>query len=244
MISQPTKNFSDDKLSQLYSDYFGLDLLKSLSFPITNEFLLQILEGLEVKKEDLILSICGSGDQAFAMAAQGAEVTAVDVTENQLDYARKRIQALYPHLSLNGFSFEAFGVFNIDIINRKGLLKRLKPLRDDFFRELNLCCCLEDLSRINFISGSIFDLDPSHYNKLYLSNAINYSIIRQIGSPKIIEGFIDKISTGTLIYNAGVHGNKFLSSTKSLLEREDLTQKAVQARPLDWGWNVQIYEKQ
>ena len=60
----------------------------------TNEDLASIVELLKPCPGDRIAAICGSGDQAFALAEHGAQVTAVDMSWEQIVYARTRADAL------------------------------------------------------------------------------------------------------------------------------------------------------
>lgn len=60
----------------------------------TNESLWAIVAGMNVSKEDRILSICSSGDQAFALAEFAGEVLAFDRNNVQVEYARRRLEAL------------------------------------------------------------------------------------------------------------------------------------------------------
>lgn len=63
-------------------------------FRHTNECLDAILAGLDVRRDDRILAIGGSGDQAFAMLAKGASVTVVDYSDEQIEYIRMRADLL------------------------------------------------------------------------------------------------------------------------------------------------------
>ncbi len=60
----------------------------------TNESLWAIIAGLKPTRNDKLLSICGSGDQAFALAEFAQEVVAVDRNYSQLSYAQRRRDAL------------------------------------------------------------------------------------------------------------------------------------------------------
>lgn len=60
----------------------------------TNESLWAVISGMNVSKDDRVLTICGSGDQAFALVEYAREVLAVDIEAKQIDYAKKRLEAL------------------------------------------------------------------------------------------------------------------------------------------------------
>ncbi len=61
---------------------------------VTNESLWAISAGLDPKPTDSILAIAGSGDQAFALLASGAEIRAIDKDQAQLTYTLLRAEAL------------------------------------------------------------------------------------------------------------------------------------------------------
>jgi len=65
-----------------------------LGFAYTNESLGAVVAGLEPSKDDRILAIAGSGDQAFALAESGAKIKVVDRNPAQLDYVRRRLECL------------------------------------------------------------------------------------------------------------------------------------------------------
>ena len=60
----------------------------------TNESLDAIVLGLGVGPGDTVLAVAGSGDQAFAMLAAGARVTAVDSRSAQIKYVLHRVNCL------------------------------------------------------------------------------------------------------------------------------------------------------
>lgn len=63
-------------------------------FPFTVEKMAAIVEGLQPKKGEDILAICGCGDQAFALLEKGAKVTVVDVNPSQIELLKRRKAAL------------------------------------------------------------------------------------------------------------------------------------------------------
>ena len=61
----------------------------------TNESLWAIEKGLDIRPNSRVLTICGSGDQPFALLLAGSQrVLALDTNPRQIDYVRKRIEAL------------------------------------------------------------------------------------------------------------------------------------------------------
>ncbi|MBI4152801.1 hypothetical protein HY495_03760 [Candidatus Woesearchaeota archaeon] len=60
----------------------------------TNESLQNIVDGLHPEPGDRIAAICGSGDQAFALAEYGARVFVVDKNLEQISFAEQRLHSL------------------------------------------------------------------------------------------------------------------------------------------------------
>lgn len=127
---------------------------------ITNECLESIINGLQPNKEDYILSICGSGDQAFTLASKGSKVLTVDTDLDQIEYAKSR------------YNFLKKGNLN-EFMNPKERDSRLRYIGNKNF----LLSTIKKSSEldIEFRVGNIFyDFDSSHFSKIYLSNAFNY----------------------------------------------------------------------
>jgi len=60
----------------------------------TNESLWAVVAGMNVSRKDRVLCICSSGDQAFALAEYANKVVAVDRDVKQINYAKRRLEAL------------------------------------------------------------------------------------------------------------------------------------------------------
>lgn len=63
-------------------------------FSHATEILESIITGLEPCKDDNIIAVCGSGDAAFALLEYADKVTAVDISKNQIRFARTLKQIL------------------------------------------------------------------------------------------------------------------------------------------------------
>ena len=87
-----------------------------------------LCEGLQIKPDDDVLSICASGDNAFALAIAGAKsVTAIDLSAPQIALARLKLAAAV-HLDLERFrSFLGVGPLG----QRVSLYHELRPHLDE-----------------------------------------------------------------------------------------------------------------
>lgn len=121
----------------------------------TNEDLEAIVEGLRVTKDDVILAICGSGDQAFALLEKAKRVIAVDASPEQIVYAQRRAQTLRE----KGYLPMASDMYPR---NKDYMKPRIRRIREnvgniEFCRVLDI---FEDMPQFQGIT------------KLYLSNAL------------------------------------------------------------------------
>lgn len=151
--------------------------IEYVHYPATNEGILGIMKGLTPEKGDNILSICGSGDQAFSLLEKGASVLAVDISLPQLAYARKRAEYLKQR-KFNEFlyppGYEC--IFedkerSIDIIAREA-----------YFTPERLERIAQNLGNLDFMAKCIYDhvIESNHdFTKIYLSNALEH-IVRPV----------------------------------------------------------------
>jgi hypothetical protein len=152
---------------------------RELAYQVTNESLEAIVKGLNIQPEDSVLSVCGSGDQAFAILEKANNIVVVDSFPKQINYFVKRKNLL------KAGEFE--GVLTPEeMLTDKRDLQHLK-LRNEYFSEGRLKRIqdkLKDSERIRKITGSLFDLTfaENEFNKIYLSNILTYSL-----KPKTIE---------------------------------------------------------
>ncbi|HIH24421.1 TPA: hypothetical protein HA251_05280 [Candidatus Woesearchaeota archaeon] len=149
---------------KLYDNFRGpLQSESKACFLESNENIEQIIAGVRPIPGDDILAICGSGDQAFALAEYGARVYAVDNDPTQIAYASARAEMLKKG------DFEGFLTYKrtrlmdhtITYFTGKG---RLEGIR-------------RNLDRVSFHNANIFHLPQEldmEYVKIYLSNAHQY----------------------------------------------------------------------
>jgi S-adenosylmethionine:diacylglycerol 3-amino-3-carboxypropyl transferase len=93
---------------------------RQVKYVATNESLDAIIKGMEITPEDRILSICGSGDQSFAMLAENPKkIIAMDYNLDQIRYAEHRVNALKKK------NYKEF-------LDEQGLLRKIEGVIDLF----------------------------------------------------------------------------------------------------------------
>ena len=156
-----------------------------LEYTTANESIESIIAGMDIKKEDRILAVCGSGDQAFALLEYAREVVAVDYNPVQIAYAQERKQKLqqWDVEEFMGISFK----WRTRYFKKKGRLERIR----------------KKLDALSFLEGEIFSMAQNEgrkFNKLYLSNAISYQSISYKEQEKLIADTFASLNSGTLVY--------------------------------------------
>ena len=147
----------------------------TLKFTFCNESLPSIITGLDPQKEDVILVIGGSGDQALALLEFGCKVYVIDRNSSQVNYIKNVVE----NIRVKNFDF-LFNIENKDptsifIENRTGI---------NLFKERNLY--FNNLARINTIASNINNLviiEPAQSIFDFLKH--NYSSSNQIKFTKI-----------------------------------------------------------
>jgi hypothetical protein len=137
---------------------------------VTNESLEAIVSGLNPQSEDFVLSICGAGDQAFALLERAGEITIVDEIPWQIKYFLRRKSLL------ESGEFEMF--LNPGQRPRDNDDSEDLRFRNEYFSEERLEKIkrkLKDSWRIKEKTGDIFKIKfaKGEFNKIYLSNALS-----------------------------------------------------------------------
>ncbi|MDO8563958.1 MAG: hypothetical protein Q7R87_03035 [Nanoarchaeota archaeon] len=196
-------------------------------FSRSNETLRIIVKGLDIQPEDRVLSICGSGDQPIAFLSQGARVLAVDTYQDQITFAKRRINLLRKGL-LNKF---------LEFPREDEDFKVIWGRNNSFFRrELELENL--DFRRLKFTKGDIFSLDPEIYrgfNKVYLSNAW------PIRPNNTLRNFAENLPEGCLVYSNSDNTMCRLRDTK-LMERQQ-PQEYNAIRKYKSNWPIYLLRK-
>ena len=135
----------------------------TLRFKYTNESLEAIIAGLDLKEDDRVLSIAGSGDQAFAILEFAESVHAVDISKHQVDFMNGRIEAL------KRGDYEAF------LDERTRRISQSESETDYFRKAGRLQRIQNKLSGLSVKRSNIFRAGKrGEFSKIYLSNSFYY----------------------------------------------------------------------
>lgn len=155
-------------------------------YRLTNESPEAVMAGLIVSGGDRIFSVCGSGDQVFAMIEYAEYIMAIDKDKLQVDYARKIKQLIKRQIRAVRKSLKS----NKNIDSNAGYF-----LDGDRLRTIK-----KRLSRLHISKGDIYALpEQGRFSKAYLSNAIRYS-----SYPSSEEIFAYLSSLGSRLENPGL----------------------------------------
>ncbi len=157
----------------------------------TNEILPAIIAGLDLRSNDNVFAICGSGDQAIAILEYVDNVIAVDYSKNQLEYAIKRAK-LIKDGKFNDFfnyqydtSFFKYGELRKEYFMKKGRMDKIK----------------DKISKLEFRHANLNKLRKfSPYSRLYLSNAVSYSGNTFYDDSKLLHRILNSVEDETNIY--------------------------------------------
>lgn len=156
----------------------------ALKYGHTNESLTGIVSAMDLSKDDHILAVAGSGDQTFAMLEFGCRVTAVDISQKQLDFMRQRVE------TLNNRNYESFLKTggSCDYVDGSGhwgsrghWISRKSERDDYFYGEDNerLKRIRQNLGGLVIEKRNVLDLAQSAggFTKIYLSNILLFNSI-------------------------------------------------------------------
>ncbi|MFA5888518.1 MAG: hypothetical protein WC852_07455 [Candidatus Nanoarchaeia archaeon] len=136
----------------------------------TNETLEAIVRGLDINETDDVLVVCGSGDQAFAMLEYANSVTAVDIKEDSVKYAKYRLEALKAGNISEFLKPRRFCDLNCSIP-----FDREKS--NIYFRQgKRMGKIMEKAGKLKIIHKSLYEVnDLEKFSKGYFSNALGYN---------------------------------------------------------------------
>jgi len=179
-----------------------------VEFDHTNENLDAIVNALQPEPCDRILAVCGSGDQAFALAGYGSQVVAVDPDSDQLLYAQYRLDAL-----LKG-SVSAFLNIGSPISNNPDDVTNETP-EEQIKRLLAPNRILPNISNIKLKKNDfISELMESQilFNKLYASNLLGFYMHESFKKPSLeqkrawFRNILKRLPESGIIYFTGPNG--------------------------------------
>jgi len=158
-------------------------------FKWVNEILPAIMESLEPKETDEVLSICGSIDQPLAFLEYAKSVVAVDNQITQLEFAYDRLR----HVKSRKFKkFRQHG------IEPEETQHTLVLNRNKYFDDERLEKIAQKTDNLSFIEKNIYHLDIDLYDVdiIYLSNAMTTGVLG------LFDKIVDRVKPGTKIYTA------------------------------------------
>jgi SAM-dependent methyltransferase len=217
---------------------------KSISYTYTNEELFAILKGLDLKKDDNVLAIAGSGDQAFAMLPYVDKITAVDVNTNQIDYIEQRMRWLKEG------NKDYFLERDLRKIPSCPFQNSLNDCPEFSRREKLLGKRLEgiikNLERLSLVGGQdIKNLsNKESFTKIYLSNILEWYYCNG-DSFSLLKNLTDSLKKGGLIYFADGENSwdeKDPTIPKELILEKTLTSIAREYER-KYGWKVLINQQ-
>lgn len=224
----------------------------SISYPYSNESLDAVMKGMDVKSNDDILAVLGSGDMAFAMLEYADSVLAVDYDKEQVEYAKQRAEALkagnydgfFPDCSdQEGNSWNKQKNIAIEYFSRDTLIGRM------FKGKSRLGKIRSKLGSIEFratrLEDFVRDIQGRKFSKAYLSNAFTHGMFHGMSSKHRQRDFIQmleaKLRNPGIIYLAD--GQDF--NIKHLYNAEEdrkLTEIALELEK-DSLWAPMVYRR-
>lgn len=204
----------------------------SIKYYYTNENLTAIIKGLEPKSSDAILSVGGSGDQAFALVERAGLVVVADTNPAQMEYISRRKQYLRDgdYARFLGEKLLLRSMQRTKMRSKNSYFKmqdRLEKIRNN----------LENLILLD--AASIFDIAElsEGFDKIYLSNAIGYNGKKTDfdSADQTLQTVAAKMNNHGLIYLVVTLGTRSsaqakLKKLKSVKFDENLSKKARRAK--------------
>ena len=142
-------------------------VVDKVNYSVTNESIDAVIKGLNLKSNDSVLAVAGSGDHAFAMLEYAGEVKVIDSNPFQIDLVMLRAELL------------RIGRYDLFFTKRSTV-----PLNDDkivarknyFSKEGRLEKIAENLENLVVLLPTDIFQTPLNIqvSKMYLSNAIGY----------------------------------------------------------------------
>ncbi len=216
--------------------FLGVDLSSARVpiFPISNESIEAVVVGLNPGSNDSVLTVAGSGDQAFALLEKAGNVVIADISEAQLELVRKRKDALeagdYETFFMpTGSDYELFNAYpRIRYFDRMSRLDRIQ----ERLSKLEICgsVSLEDLA------------ESRSFDMIYASNAISEFYCAnplEVHFAMLLRG----LKIGGLLYvSNGAEIHNLVKDIHRLgLELESSMTKKAQA--LEDLWTPNVYRK-
>lgn len=192
---------------------------------VTNESLDAVVTGLNLSSQDSVSSICGSGDQTFAILEKVKKVVVVDVKYERIEYLLQR-KRLLESGDYKGFldpkqnPKDKIELRDLKLRNSYFSLERLGRIQAKLMHPDSLREVTDDVFQ--------FDIPFGEFDKFYLSNVLSFDY----GNQNIdlltqrLKRFADLLPKDGLIYiSDGSHTIKrasFLGYSDDLLNKSNL----------------------
>lgn len=148
---------------------------ENLMYRHTNESLTSIIRGLDVNETDDIISVCGSGDQAFALLEYANSVLALDISELQVAYSLNRAEMLKEGDTDGFFARPWYNDHNFKRANKylsKGsIISKILPVKS---RAEKIRAKLGKIE-IKHADDFLGEVKEGRFSKAYLSNILGWS---------------------------------------------------------------------
>jgi len=222
-------------------------VILNISYPCTNEVVPAVIAGLSPKRDDVVISVAGSGDIPFAIAPYVKKVYAVDKNSSQIEFMKLQkgfLEARDFDSFCHTYLEDNLGPYDVS----HGDLPRRKAYFSNKFEEV-----LGSLSKIEMINADIIPFmrglkgEKVFFVKVYLSNILHVPSNFYYSSD-FIRAFFG-LKEGGLVYD--VHKRERLvgvSFPKEIFELElKRTRKAERAENRfnseNYNWVPQVYRK-
>lgn len=206
----------------------------------TNESLEALVAGLDVQPDDVILAVCGSGDQSFALLENAGAVISADKNKVQLEYAKRRAELLGEG-KFDEFLSAREGEWPHNIFEQRNLYFR----QDGRLRRI-----ADKLDSLHFVQGDVFAVGrnrqrrfpEAYFSKIYLSNIVGYFVTQMENYYRRLEALYRRLPRGGLIYISNYDRMEALKSPAQLQVDERLTMLARGKENREW-WIPILYRK-
>ncbi len=213
-----------------------------ISHEHTNENLEAIVAGLDVHPDDIVLAVCGSGDQSFALLEKAGKVLSVDNYYAQLEYAKNRAELLHSG------NYKAFLSVKHEDETCKGSLAR----RNSYFSQKGRLKRIRDsLGNLHFILGDVFDAamnGQNEFSNVYLSNVFAHGYESVEPYYRLLNQIAHNLPQGGLIYISNQKGIESQAKYEyvALTYPDELqidTRLTELARSLERCWTPIVYRR-
>jgi hypothetical protein len=205
----------------------------------TNESLEGILKGMQLTRDDNVLAILGSGDQAFAMLEYAGSVVAMDSHSGQIAYAQKQKELLAEGNIKKFLARKA-------TTPSSTLRQRILQVQDYFNEDGRIGKIRERLENLRIEKGNIFaDLPQNQFSRIYLSNALRYVQYNELRTDKLLL-LAEKLKPNGLLYitdKRDLYGESLTPLEMKMEKDAELTRAAKEEEKKMGVWAPVVYRR-